>query len=956
MTATRTTTDTTSTFPHKAGLHLLAYPLTTSLHGTAYIHRFPPAARSAWDELRDRYVEVTGSRGNLPYTGLATALRAVSRTSVNLSPTSRTNPPQQLVSRHRLNRDDLHDAVTIWEQALLDHPADEITCSYPSQLADLLAETEPEPVVLADEIRHIGDQPDCAGWVYDVATWELAARLAESTWTVDGRDVHLRADTDGNLLVWDNTLLWSGRWNTDADLSYAALRIKLSMKTLPWIRDPVVIVEPTVSWLSRWMTSTRTLWLAPRASGDPLLVLGSQGRGHATRIEHTSDLAVTVWSRMIGEPLLELSDRDLGGEPGRLRALVPNSVRFPIGRGVGMHTVRELSHHIAATVDEQNLTASPVAGHRFPKSSRRQTVLGRDADLLDHAMLPTILEAAGCQRLRILVLYTHQHTRARLQRLLAFHLDRPDLAHTGIPEDRLVLIGTHVEVLFHHAPTLLAHGDHTTRNTLLDAVPGLDVPDSTRVMALCETEYDARAWSKQRRQARRPGSTVTDPDTTDAKHVLNRLLAHRNVLAQFVATAVAAPDSDSDEPTLRAQSPRDRTSAATNPEPENSNPTNHDPAAPPADSTGDDPLQQLGNSLGKDHRGHSAVADTMRAAGLIHPRLTRALAYGRHGLDEPLAFVGLHVRKQQVSGPPRLSWSLVALIPDGQHWHAKAYQASRHPLGGATGWQDYATANTAFRANPLPQGKRDRDLSASIDAALAQLSHHLTTTNGRYVLLVSGESTRSMWPQLANKNLDLQPDSSGRVDGHPALPGGTGPRRPRAVVRITHGTYDLPRPVELHTPDRRTAGPDADKPTSRVTRTTEGLYHLDHTAHAWILANIPRQFSGGGRHRRLGENLTRWDATTDTGQQNWYSHTTTEIVVLGCAPDDDPTTYAVATARLCDHAISWDGRTSYPAPIHLARAMDKDHPEYRRTVEIDETIELDDLAQPVERADAAKDS
>ena len=100
MTATRTTAD-NSNAARRAGLHLLAYRLTTTLHGTAYIHHFPPSARSAWEQLRDRYVDATGSHGNLPYTGLATALRAVSRTSVNLSPTSRTNPPHQLVSRHR---------------------------------------------------------------------------------------------------------------------------------------------------------------------------------------------------------------------------------------------------------------------------------------------------------------------------------------------------------------------------------------------------------------------------------------------------------------------------------------------------------------------------------------------------------------------------------------------------------------------------------------------------------------------------------------------------------------------------------------------------------------------------------------------------------------------------------------------------------------------------------------
>jgi len=906
-------------------LHLLAYPLTNELQGVVHVYRFPERARDVWGDLLDRYRDITSSRGNLPYAGLATALRAIGRTSVNLFPTSRNDPPRQMISRRALDSRDVHDAVVLWEQALLKVPEEQISFSYRSELAELLENITPDEVVLANEITRIGDQPDAARWVYDAATWEVAQQLASAAWKVDGREVVFRTDTDGNLLVWEPDLLWTGHWdNDDGNLSYAALRVQLMMKTLPWMRDPVLVVDPSVSRLSRWLNSARTAWLAPRSAEAPLLALTVEGRGRMTRIEPTGDIALRVWARLGGEVLIRPEDRDLSGVPGRLRALVPKSVRFPIGRGVGMYTIRELSSHLSTVLGAHNIVAHNVAGHRFPKGARRQVAAGRDTDLLDEQALPSIIRASGCQRLRILVLYRYQHTRARLQRLLAYHFNRPELADIGMPEDEPTPIGNHVEIIFHHAADLLAHGDHSGRAALLAEVPHLDAPDGARIMALCETEYDARAWATQRRQARQSDSTVADPDEIDAKPVLNRLLAQRHVLAQFITT----------KPTTNVEA---ESTAKSNDATNDAADERHDAGS----------LTELGKRLKKDHAGHNAVADMLRAAGLIHPRLSRALAYGRHGLQEPIAFVGLHIREQRgarwTSAGPRLSWSLVALIPDGDHWHTKAYQPKRHPRGGRTGWQDYFSANTAFRANQLPEGKRqDLSLVDSIDTALGQLQDHLDTANG-YVLLVSGDSSRSLWPLLANKNLDLRPDSAGRINGRPALPGwnpSTG-HRPRAIVRVTSGSRDLPRPVELHVRKADMPMNHDDATSFQVKKTTEGLYQLDGAQNTWILSNIPRQFTGGRRYSRAGEDSTRWTADNEAGQHTWYAHTATEIVVIGA--DNDPIRYAIAAARLCDHAVSWDGRTRYPAPVHLAAKMDKDHPDYRRTIDADEEVELDEL-------------
>ncbi|MEU3644702.1 RNaseH domain-containing protein [Lentzea sp. NPDC034063] len=841
-------------------LALLAYPLTGQLHGTAYVHRLPAEVDEVWARVRARYRERVHANVNLPYAGLVTGLRAYSGAFVNLFPTSKKDAPRQLVASRPLDHRDLRDAVVLWEQAVLGVPDDEITFGYDSELADLVAGNTVEQVSLADHVHRAGNQPDAPNWVYDAATWEAGRRLEARPWKVDGREVTLRVDTDGNLLVWDQESLWSAAWTEGGVPQYAALRVKLSMQTLPDLRTPALVLEPSVAWLSRWLGNTRTAWLASRKDDAPLLGLAVEGWGERTRIEPTSRIALSVSRLLSGEKLLVPDDLDLTGKPRRLRALVPKSARWPVGRGVGMYTIRELSHHATNVLGVPNLTAGVVQGHQFPKQANRKTEKGRDADLLGEESLPAIIEAAGCERLRLLVLY--RKSRARVLRLLKYHFASIESVD-NLPDDEPIDIGGGVEVVLHHADELLRHGRIATRVAALNRVPHVTGLAGTRVLALCETEYE--------------GKTPDD----DAKPLVNRLLAERGVLAQFFAT-----------------------SPETKPV--------HDPA--------------------EDHAGHSALADLMRVAGLVHPRMGRALSHGQLGTKAPITCVGLHVRQQRgaswTGGRPKLSWSLVAMIPNDRHWRILAYQAEpERKTGTAAGWHDYFIANTAFRARPLPGGRRqDEVLVSTIETALGLLQPHVATGAG-YVVMVSGDSARSLYPLLANKNLDLEPDVAGRVNDRLVLPGwdpATG-RRPLAVVRVTSGSRELPRPVEVRIPD-----PEAEDGL-RIVKTTQSLYQLSGSARTWILSNIPRQFAGGKWHSRAGFKAGRWSGSAELGRHTWYAHTTTEIVVVGA--DTDPVRYAVAAARLCDHAVSWDGRTSYPVPVHLASLMDRDHPEYRRTID-----------------------
>lgn len=918
-------------------LSLLACHTDTSLLGTTYLYPLPDKIDEVWPELRKEYRLVTGSKANLPYAGLLTVLRATGNTCADLFPTSKTEPPKFLATSRPFNRDDLRDAIVLWEQALLLTPPDQFSFGYQSAIADLIAGTAPEQTSLWEHFTRTGACIDAPGWAWRAASWAIANKLAANEWKIDGKTITFRPDLAGCLQVWDTKLLWKNTWGdaygekkpADADAlddedtgwrtraHYATLRLEVAAKSYPGLSSPVAVVQTRVSRLSNTLKSARRAWFAPHDPHGPLLPLELGGYGEYTHVDHTTRLALDGWTRLHGETVfpravdetefLAPSACDLSGVPGDLRALIPFSGTFSVGKGVGMHTHRALARHLSTALDQPLLCAIQVEGRSF--GSRRNTTEGRDAVLLDDPRLGEILAAAGRERLRFLVLYRHQNERSRMQRLLAYHYNRPDLAATGMPDHEVVSLGENVEAFLQNADELLRHGDHHgQRPSLVRQLLGIETDETTRLLALCETDYDAKAWARQRRASRKENSTVTDPYELDAKPHYERELARLGVLTQSLTPHKAG-----------RRNPRKKDREITT------------------------PLEALARELEGDHCGHMAIADLHRAAGLVHPRLTDALAYGPNGLREPLIHVGLHLREQrgQRRGPateqPRLIWTLVALVPQTDRmWRAMAFLPNADTPGGV--WHDYATANTHHRARRLPEGRRrDARLPLSIDHALWQLPSYRGAATG-YILYVSGDEARSIWPLLANRHLGRSPDSDGMLDKRPALPGFTldANRRPRAVLRVTAGSEHVAAPALVERLDHA----DDDTISTQEGKLATGLFLMDSTRNTYILSNLPHQFTGGSRHARAGENYSRWGSTSSEEQtETWYSHTATEICVLHHPEGDAPLTYGLAAARLCDHALHWNYRTRYPAPIHLGIQMDKDHWEYRRTVEANSEAE-----------------
>ncbi|MGK4586043.1 RNaseH domain-containing protein [Kitasatospora sp. HPMI-4] len=917
-------------------LSLLACHTDENLLGTTFLHPLPDKIDRAWPALREEYRGITGSTANLPYAGLLTVLRATGYTCAALYPTSKTDPPKFLATSRPIDRDDLHDAIVLWEQALLQTDADRFSFAYQSEIADLIAGTTPEETSLWEHFTRTGACIDAPGWAWRAASWAAANKLAAHPWEIDGKTVRFRPDLAGCLQVWDPDLLWRNTWgaaygNDDTTevageddpewktrIHYATLRLEVAAKSHPGLNVPVAAVQPRVSRLSNTLKSARTAWFAPRAADGPLLKLALGGRGEHTHVDHTTRLALDAWTRLHGENVfprtedetefLAPSACDLSGQPSDLRALIPFSGTFSLGKGVGMYTSRELARHTSTVLKQPLLRALQVAGRR-PFGSRRTTTEGRDSVLLDDPRLGEILIAASRERLRFLVLYRHQNERTRMQRLLAYHYNRPDLATTGMPEYEVVPLTDRVEAFLQPADDLLRHGDHhPQRPALARQLQGLDAPEGTRLLALCETEYDAKAWARQRRASRKTDATVDDPYELDAKPHAVRELARLDALTQFLTPH---------KPGRRNPRKKEREITTA--------------------------LDRLGRELEGDHRGHMAIADLHRTAGLVHPRLTDALACGPHGLKEPLVHVGLHLREQrgQRRGPateqPRLIWTLVALVPQSEGlWHTLAFLPNADAPGGI--WLDYATANTLHRSRRLPDGRRrDAQLPRSIDRALWELGTYAGTATG-YNLYVSGDEARSIWPLLANRHLGRTPEPNGMLDGRPALPGFTLPadQRPRAVLRVTAGSDHVASPALIENLDYT----DEDTTETKEGKQATGLFLMEGTTNTFIMSNLPQQYTGSSRHARAGEKYTRWASTSAAEQaETWYSHTATEISVLHLPDGHAPLTYGLAAARLCDHALHWNHRTRYPAPIHLGIQMDKDHWEYRRTVDADPEAE-----------------
>jgi hypothetical protein len=882
-------------------LDTLAYRCTPALldGATVWIREFPAGVRSMWRILERDYGNRVGrEEAQPPYSIATSALRCLAGGYAYFDPERLF-----LVTRDPIDDDLLRDTFTLFHKIANGEDPEDIDLTAPTALADRIAETPQQERLLADCItRTDGGQPSAPAWAYQSAAWDLSRRLAQGTWAVDGLQIPLMPDSEGGLIAWDNP--WSSRNGT----AHSLARIRLRMKTIPNIADPVILASATVTRVKSGMAYTRTVLAAQGDPSRPIVEIQMAGRNKIRTISRLSlqtlarlgmDHSVlrTVQDRINHERQAEQAALEAGAdswyppgaELGPVRPLHSKNYKFPIGHGVGMHFLRELDARFCEVLGD-TADSPPVYfdTQGFKRTDRKDGLYASPADV------ERSLKTMGYTHLRIACLWYTDEIRLRMiQGICAAYGLSPASADPaeGVP---FPLCEGTVSAVFHEVPKFLAHGPNSGSVEAITDLPSLIRPDPGTLSGVwAETEYDTT--DSETSEEEEGGDHATQAgrpaEDEDAKLRARRTLARLAIPSQFMksrgtAKPPKAGQKDEDHPVI---------------------------------------LSQL---------------DLNRSLGIIDSRIDEVMvdAIGLYPADG-VAHCGIFVRRQSKrrgENTTKICITAAVLMPPpsrGQAWalHGWSYTSRQ--------WQPYHQAQAAYHALDYQVGKLTeihddnqgyKKVARVIDEALGDLASYLGGTP--YTVTVDGVATRRLWEGLHNnKQGQLGSPGTTWLPGH-TLPLGD---RPIAVIRVNRDDEEVLRPI-------RVSHVDLQDNVIGTNETTQVLYRLepDFGEPAWYLVTVPPQYDGAGAGR-LGDKKTRWTADYGSSiegerrvnemRHNWYAMNATEIYVISIRNDIDGRALARMTARLCHQPLAWTARTRYPVHLHAAQQMDLDHPQYRRS-------------------------
>ncbi|WP_188308978.1 RNaseH domain-containing protein [Streptomyces sp. CBMA123] len=864
-------------------LDLLAGRVTPSLLGDASVHirDCGPAGVNMWRIFENAYRRRAGrDEVQAPHSIATTALRALTGGYVWLDAKRAV-----LASQEPIDDDTIRDVFTLLHGLAMGDDIDDIDLNQPVGIADKFASTTQEQRALADYLlRSPSGQPDAPSWVYQTVAWDLARRIAAEPWAIDGLSVRLRPDTAGGLVAWDDP------WPDENGTRFSLPRIRLQMKTEPNVSDPLILVSASATRINRSMDFTRTVLAEQDHPDRPLVEVELDGRG---RLRNVNRLALQALSRLgMGRSVLHEIDRQIqadrltrqraqenGEEPptsqqlGTVRPIMAKNFYFPVGSGVGMDYYRGLYEHIQITLGDH---WQPLHGF-FEGGNFKQA---QKADvLMDPLDITRSLEAMGLDHLRIVCLWATDEVRQRMINALALAYGLDPTALNPAEGKSVTLHGTRISAVFQHVPEFLQHGPATGRSAHTADLLSLKTASGEIVGVWAETEYGDG----------KKNSVPRPKDSEDAKHQTHRILAKMDLVVQYIDRAV---------------------------------------------QTGID------KSTGMDHQSLSCLMDLYRNLGFIDRRVSSILTkpIGEHPADG-VAHCGVHVRRQSRrpgERDARIVVSATVLKPptvvDGA-WTLHGWSYTDRV------WKPYHLAEAAFHAADYPAGKMTEFMdnfaghsstAKVIDQALEDLADYLDGTP--YTVTVDGVACRRLWKGLNNKAQGQPPEPNTTW-----LPGSTiAPRfRPIAVIRLNTTDEEVPRPVQVTITDEDDTEIKTKERTTQVFRIDPDLGKNS----TWFLVNTTHQFDGNGAGRQ-GSKKTRWSALPwNKGKNeikaNYCAMTATEIFPIA-VNTDHRRELTMVTARLCHQALAWKHRTRYPIALHAALQMDKDHPQFRRTVAPDD--------------------
>ncbi|WP_198152848.1 RNaseH domain-containing protein [Pseudofrankia sp. DC12] len=921
--------------PREPGKYLntLAFRCTPDLVGDAAVHvrHLDSETRKLWEDFdRDCKKAYRNDDAQAPYSIATTVLSVMTGGYVYFDPS--WNEPF-LASREPLDDQMLCRAFTLTQGLAQGQKVDAIDLKRPPELARRLAELPERALLLADHLRPTaGAQPKAPSWVYKTVGWDLARRLAAVPWKIsDSRTVSLRPDTAGGLVALDDP------WDNDQRESrFAISRTALVLKTLPNLISPVLLLTSHVTRISPSLIFSRTVFARQPGEGHPVLRVRLDGqRGVRTvnrlalqalgRLRMDYSILTSIDDRSRRERALRSAAVAAGTRvewpktpPGQIWPIrADNTGKFPIGTGVGMHHLRLLHDHVHAVFQDaaeplemrevaMRLPSRPTDPERNLSEEERARRKANGMSTRGNAFpsaesVAASIETTGHDKLRLVCLWYRDETRLRMLSTLrqAFQLPAAGLdPHDG---EEVPLHGDKITAVFHEAADFLAPGRPEHREEAWARLrPSLPADGGVLTAAWCETEIPVA-------DADEDAEAKNDRDDLDAKHHTRQILASHGVPSQYLRgtddRGVVIPEA-------------------------------------------------------KDHPAEAALLDLYRSLGVIDARIANALrpAKSGHFRADRVAHVGVHVRRQNKrpgeTSRPRIVITAAAIIPpatDDGTWTMLGWSSSR------PGWQLYQRAQTSFHSTRYPRSteaaKTDRqrwdEAAELVEKALGDLADELDGTP--YIVTVDQQATRRMWSGLQNSHQGEKQPGGGK--SRHWLPGATLSLedRPQAVVRVGTADDEVPQPVSV-THIKRNG-----ESKNQQTATTLFKIATDFGTPVWILSNVPRNYDGGtgGGPRRPGATRTRWDAQRSVSSDDkkerrrseiplpWYSMTATEIYPVSFTLDVPEETLAIATASLCHQTQFWSDRARYPVPLHAAKQMDLDHPQYRRSAQ----AENSDLAR-----------
>jgi hypothetical protein len=915
-------------------LNTLAFRCTPALVGTAgvFVRHFDEATWKLWDDFdrqcKQRY---NNELAQAPYSIATTVLSMMSGGYVCFAPDRQAS---FLASLHPIDSKLLQRVFTLTHRLALGQDIGTIDLTDPPELARRIAGTPEQRHPLAEFLQADGNtQATAPNWLYRTVAWELSRRLACEPWVIsDSRTIRLRADSTGGLVAFDDP------WENEQGGRYALSRTALTLKTLPNISAPVLLLDSRVTRISSSLIFSSTA-LAEQPGGDrPLLEVALNGySGVRTvnrlalqalgRLEMDYSILRTIDERSKREQKLFAASKETKKpaafpreHPGQVWPVLPKNYSFPIGTGPGMHHLRLLYQHFTKVfagqaeplemrevdmslphrpTDPENISKEEYQRRKAEsdrrKAERKQNpelekpgpIKPRGSAFPEPESIVASVEAEGFKKLRIACLWYRDETRLRM---LDTFCKTFGLAREGLdPRDgeEFSLHGEQITAVFHYIADFLMPGPSGSRKEALTASgAALRSQDGVLVGAWCETEIPAAPEAGDDSQG--------NLDALDGKPQTKSILAGMDVPTQY----------------LRGR-----------------------------DDTG------VIKPKAKDHPAEMALLDLYRSLGIIDDRIANALQPEKAGYPvDRIAHVGIHVRQQNrrkgERGEPKVVITASALVPPdvaGGTWTMIGWSSIR------PGWRPYRLAQTAFHASAYPEGTGDKktyrqrwdEAAEAVELALTELAEELEETP--YVVTVDEQSSRRMWDGLQNIRLS---DSPANGKSRYWLPGSTlgADERPRGIIRVNTEDDEVPQPVSAtHIGKAKDS-----EPVEKETATTLYRITTDFGTPAWIFCNVPRAYDGGNSGR-LGSKYTRWDAKRSVASdkkeerrkgemsQNWYAMTDSLIYPLACADGVPEEALAITTANLCHQAQFWDGRSRFPVPLHAAEQMDLDHPQYRRT-------------------------